>query len=128
MNSNHEKLLIIIFIFVVSLLSFARAFSGLIGAVPWHYGYSDIFNEDRINPATALKLPYLEVPVEYPPVTGFFIYLAWLFGKSLIGYAILSYVLLTLFAIITALTLYRLCGILNAAKSRLWLFFVFVKV
>lgn len=121
----NKKLWIIVLVIIVSAISFSRSFLGLIGAIPWHYGYSDIFNEDSINPATALKLPYLEVPIEYPPVTGFFIYLAWLFGKSLLGYAILSYALLMLFTIITALTLYKLCGILNAAKSRIWLFFVF---
>ena len=121
----NRKVLIVAFVLLVSFISFSRSFLGLIGVVPWHYGYSDIFNEDRINPVTALKLPYLEVPIEYPLITGFFIYLAWFFGKSLLGYAILSYALLTLFTIITALTLHKLCGILNADKSRIWLFFVF---
>ncbi len=121
----NKKILIVIFVVLVSFISFSRSFLGLIGAVPWQYGYSDVFNEDRINPVTALKLPYLEVTIEYPLITGFFIYLAWFFGKSLLGYAILSYVLLTLFAIIAAMTLYKLCGILNAAKNRLWMFFVF---
>ena len=121
----NKKVWIVAFVLLVSFISFSRSFLGLIGVVPWHYGYSDIFNADRINPVTALKLPYLEVPIEYPLVTGFFIYLMWFLGKGLLGYAILSYILLTLFAIITALTLYKLCEILNVIKNRLWPFFVF---
>lgn len=117
--------LIVIFVIIVMALSFSRSFLGLIGAVPWHYGYSDVFNEDRINPATAFKLPYLEVPIEYPIITGFFIYLMWFFGNSLLGYAILSYIFLTVFAVITVLILYKLCDLLNINKSRLWRFFVF---
>ncbi|MBI4452373.1 DUF2029 domain-containing protein [Candidatus Woesearchaeota archaeon] len=125
MNGKYEKLLIISFVLIVSFLSFARSFSGLIGVLPWHLGYSDIFNEDRISPSTALKIPYVEKPVEYPIIIGFFIYLMWLFGKSLLGYALLSFVFLTLASIITALTLYKLCGLLNIEKGRIWVFFVF---
>jgi len=45
-----KKLLIVVIILIISAIGFARSFLGLIGVIPWHYGYSDIFNEDRITP------------------------------------------------------------------------------
>lgn len=118
-----KKYVIVAFVIIVSTLSFARSFLGLIGIIPWHIGYSDIFNYDRINPATAAQVPYVEKPVEYPVITGFFIYLMWLFGRNLLGYALLSYISLTLFAVITALFLYKLCSLLKIPHNRLWWFF-----
>lgn len=120
-----KKYLLIILVILVSTISFLRSFLGLIGIVPWHIGYSDIFNEDRIKPATAFQIPYLEKPIEYPIITGFFIYLMWFFGKNLLGYALLSYLFLTSFAVITALFLYRLCQLLKVNDNRILQFFVF---
>ena len=121
----NKKLLIAILIIFVCTLSFARAFLGLIGIIPWHYGYSDIFNSDRIDESLAKKIPYLERPVEYQPVIGFFIYIMWLLGKNLLGYAIYTWIFLTAITIITTLQLYELTGALNAKKKRLLWFFIF---
>ena len=117
--------LIILFILIVTGISFARGFLGLIGIVPWHYGYSDVFNGDRIDPSVAAKIPYVEKPIEYPVITGFFIYLMWFLGKNLLGYAILTYIFLSLFAAITGIFLYKLINLLKSNSSRVWLFFVF---
>ncbi|MBI3035925.1 hypothetical protein HYY71_06405, partial [Candidatus Woesearchaeota archaeon] len=97
--------LAIAIVVIISAISFARSFFGMAGVIPWHYGYSDIFNEDRINPALAQRMPYLESPVEYPLITGFFIYFMWLLGKSLLGYAIFTWVFLTMSAVATAIIL-----------------------
>ena len=120
-----KKLLIVILVTLICALSFGRSFLGLIGAIPWHYGYSDIFNEDRINPEAAKKIPYLESPIEYPVITGFFIYAMWHLGRNLLGYAALTGVFLTLFAVITATILYRLCDESNTDKKRIYMFFIF---
>src|SRR3989338_9706831 len=103
----NKKILITIIIIIISTLSFARSFLGLVGIIPWHYGYSDVFNVDRINLLNTQKIPYLEVQIEYPVITGFFIYLMWHFGKSLLGYALLTYAFLTIFALIAAIYLYK---------------------
>ena len=120
-----KKLLIVVLVLIVSTLSFTRSFLGLIGDIPWHYGYSDVFNEDRINEELAKQLPYLERPIEYPLITGFFIYLMWYLGKSLLGYAIFTWIFLTIFAIIAAITLYKLCGLLKIGKERIFWFYIF---
>ncbi len=120
----NKKLVIITLVIIISIISFARSFFGFIGVIPWHYGYSDIFNEDRINPALAQKIPYLEAPLEYPLITGFFIYLMWYLGKTLLGYAAYTGIFLTLFTVITALVLYKLAELLGA-KDRIWQFFIF---
>ena len=120
----NKKLLIVILVIMICALSFGRSFLGLLGIIPWHYGYSDIFNEDRINPELAKKIPYLESPIEYPIITGFFIYLMWNLGKNLLGYAVLTGIFLVLFAAVTAIVLYRLCDELKADKRRLYWFFV----
>lgn len=120
----NKKLLIVVLILVVSAISFARSLLGLIGIIPWHYGYSDIFNEDRIIPE-AKKIPYLEKPIEYPVITGFFIYFMWYFGKNLLGYVVLTWIFLTIFTIITSLTLYKLVKILKIDKKRLFWFVIF---
>lgn len=120
-----KKLLIVILVMLICALSFGRSFLGLLGIVPWHYGYSDIFNADRINPEAAKKIPYLESQIEYPVITGFFIYLMWHFGKNLLGYAILTGVFLSLCSIVTTITLYKLCDLLNISRQRLYLFFIF---
>ena len=121
----NKKILIIALILLVSAISFLRSFLGLIGAIPWNYGYSDIFNEDRINPIEAKKIPYLERSIEYPVITGFFIYLMWALGKNVLGYSILTWVFLTVFTIVTSLTLYELCGFLKIDRKRLFWFFIF---
>src|SRR3989338_8377099 len=112
----NKKILITIIIIIISTLSFSRSFLGLIGIIPWHYGYSDIFNEDRIIPE-AKKIPYMEKPIEYPIITGFFIYFMGYFGKNLLGYAVLTWIFLTLSVIITALVLHQLCEVHNINKS-----------
>lgn len=116
---------IVVVVLVVSAFSFARSFLGLIGIVPWHYGYSDVFNEDRINPELAKKIPYLENPVEYPVVTGFFIYFMWALGKGLLGYVLFTWIFLTLCSIIAAIFLCKLCDLLNIKQQNLYWFFVF---
>ena len=121
----NKKLLIVLFVLLISAVSFARSFLGLTGIIPWHYGYSDVFNEDRIDVDSAKKIPYLEQPIEYPVITGFFIYLMWHFGKTIFGYAILTWSFLTLFAIITALVLYQLADLLNIGRDNLYPFFIF---
>ena len=55
----NKKLLIVILVLAVSAISFTRSFLGLVGAIPWHYGYSDVYNEDRLNAGLAEKIPYL---------------------------------------------------------------------
>lgn len=121
----NKKLWIVFLVLIICTISFTRSFLGLIGVIPWHYGYSDVFNEERINPELAKKIPYLERAVEYPVITGFFIYSMWYIGKSLIGYVVLTWIFLTLCAIITALVLYKLCKLLNIDKERLIWFFIF---
>lgn len=121
----NKKLLIVILVLVVCAISFGRSFLGLIGVIPWHYGYSDIFNADRINPELGNKIPYLETQVEYPIITGFFIYAMWHFGKSLLGYSMLTGMFLALFSVITAITLYMLCVRLEINKHRIYWFFIF---
>lgn len=121
----NKKLLIAILVILICALSFGRSFLGLIGIIPWHFGYSDVFNEDRINPELAKGMPYLESQIEYPVITGFFIFLMWHLGKNLLGYAVLTGISLTLFAVITAIILYRLCGELGTGKQRLYWFFIF---
>lgn len=120
-----KKLLIVILVLIVSTISFSRSFLGLLGVIPWHYGYSDVFNEDRINPELAKKIPYLDKPIEYPALTGFFIYFMWYLGKNLLGYVMLTWIFLTLSAVITALTLYKLCKLLNFDEKRIIWFFIF---
>lgn len=120
-----KKLLIVVLVLIVFTISFTRSFLGLIGAVPWHYGYSDVFNEDRIDEELAKQIPYLERPIEYQILTGFFIYLIWYLGKSLLGYAIFTWVLLTIFAIIAAIALYKLCELLKIGKERIFWFYIF---
>ena len=120
-----KKLLIIVFVLIISALSFARSFLGLVGAVPWHYGYSDIFNEDRIGIEAAKKIPYLEKSIEYPVLTGFFIYLSWHLGKSLLGYALITWIFLTLCMATTALVLYKLAHLLKISEERTYWFFIF---
>lgn len=120
-----RKFWIVIFILLVSAISFARSFLGLIGVIPWEIGYSDIFNADRINTLAAAKIPYIEQKIEYPVVTGFFIFFMWLLGKSLLGYAAFTFIFLILAAAITGLTLYKLAEHLNIDKSRIFIFFVF---
>lgn len=122
---DKKLLIIIVIVIVISTVSFSRSFLGVIGVIPWHYGYSDVFNEDRINTELAKRIPYVESPVEYPIITGFFIYLMWFLGKNLFGYAILTWLFLTLAAVITATTLYQLCDLLNVDKKRLVMFFAF---
>jgi len=121
----NKKILITIIIIIISTLSFSRSFLGLIGIIPWHYGYSDVFNEDRIDPALANQIPYLERAIEYPVITGFFIYLMWFLGKSLLGYAIYTWIFLTVFAIITALVLSELADFLKIEEKRTFWFFIF---
>src|SRR3989338_298341 len=106
----------VVFTIIVLMISFARSFLGLIGAIPWHYGYSDVFNEDRIGIEAAKKIPYLETPIEYPLITGLFIYAMWFLGRSLLGYAALTWLFLTVFAVVTAIALHKLCGLLNVGK------------
>ena len=122
---KRRLLFITILVLIISTISFSRSFLGLVGAIPWHYGYSDVFNEDRINPELAQKIPYLKMPVEYPLITGFFIYFMWFLGKSLLGYVILTYLFLTLFNTVTAIALDKLCDLLKFNKSRLFWFFIF---
>lgn len=122
---NKRLAWIIFFVLIVSALSFGRSFMGLIGVIPWHYGYSDVFNEDRINAGLAEKIPYLENPVEYPVVTGFFIYFMWLLGKGLLGYVLFTWIFLTLCSIIAAIFLCKLCDLLNIKQQNLYWFFVF---
>lgn len=121
----NKKILITILIIIVSTLSFSRSFLGLIGAIPWHYGYNDIFNEDRIDTALAKQIPYLERAIEYPVTTGFFIYLMWFLGKSLLGYALYTWIFLTVFAVITALVLLKLADFLKIQEKRTFWFFIF---
>ena len=120
-----NKKILIVLVAVILTISFARSFLGLLGIIPWHYGYSDVFNENSIDPTLAKKIPYLERPIEYPIITGFFIYLMWYFGKSLIGYVILTWIFLTLCAIITAIVLYKLCKLYVVNEKRLLRFYVF---
>lgn len=120
-----KKLLIVILVLIVSTISFGRSFLGLLGVIPWHYGYSDVFNEDRINPELAKKIPYLDKPIEYPVLTGFFIYFMWYLGKNLLGYVIFTFIFLTASVIITALTLYKLCRLLEVDEKRIFWFFIF---
>ncbi len=122
---NNRKLLIVILVLIVSAISFARSFLGLIGVIPWHYGYSDVFNEDRINPELAKKVPYLESPIEYPVITGFFIYFMWRIGGNLFGYAISTWIFLTLSMVVTALMLDKLTYLLKIKNNRVLWFFVF---
>ncbi|MBI1936361.1 DUF2029 domain-containing protein [Candidatus Woesearchaeota archaeon] len=122
-----KKYSIILFVVLISAISFARSFLGLVGIIPWHYGYSDIFNNDRIGP-DAWKIPYIENPVEYPVVTGFFIYSAWHIGKNLLGYAIYTWILLTIAAAATAVFLYKLLKLLNIEEKsikNIFLYFIF---
>jgi len=121
----NKKYLIVVFVFIVCTLSFARSFLGLAGIIPWHYGYSDVFNADRINPLNAQKTPYLEVQIEYPVITGFFIYLMWYFGKSLLGYALSTYAFLTIYAVIAAIYLYKFARESDIDGKKIWPFFVF---
>src|SRR3989344_685322 len=121
----NKKLLIVILVLAVSAISFTRSFLGLVGAIPWHYGYSDVYNEDRLNAGLAEKIPYLEQPVEYPVITGFFIYSMWVVGRSLLGYAMLTGIFLAIFTIITAVTLYKLAELFGIHKSRLYWCFIF---
>ena len=115
----------VVFTIIVLMISFARSFLGLIGAIPWHYGYSDVFNEDRIGIEAAKKIPYLETPIEYPLITGLFIYAMWFLGRSLLGYAALTWLFLTVFAVVTAIALHKLCGLLNVGKKRIFWFYIF---
>ena len=121
----NKKLMIVILVLIVSTISFSRSFLGLIGIIPWQYGYSDVFNEDRINEVSAKQIPYIERAVEYPIITGFFIYFTWLIGKNLLGYALLTWIFLTLPAVITAITLHKLAEMLKLGKKRLFWFFIF---
>ena len=120
-----NKKILIVLVAVILTISFARSFLGLLGIIPWHHGYSDVFNEDSIDPTLAKKIPYLERPIEYPIITGFFIYLMWYFGKSLIGYVTLTWIFLTLCAVITILILYKLVNLLKIDKKRLFWFYAF---
>mgnify|MGYP001608772063 CR=1 FL=1 len=119
----NRKLIIVVLVLIISTISFARSFLGLIGITPWHYGYSDIYMEDNIDPKLSQKIPYLEKPKEYPLITGFLIYFMWYLGKNLLGYAILTWIFLTAATIVTALTLDKLVELLKLNKNRLFLFF-----
>ena len=121
----NKKYLIIIFVIIIFTLSFARSFLGLLGIIPWQYGYSDVYNADRIASFSAEKIPYINTSIEYPILTGFFIYLNWYFGKSLEGYIFLTYIFLTIFAVITALILFKTIKLLKMEEKNIWRFFVF---
>lgn len=121
----NQKLWIVLLVLAVSVISFGRSFLGFVGVIPWNYGYSDIFNEDRINPELGNKIPYLKTPVEYPLITGFFVYAMWHFGKNILGYSLLTGIFLSLCSVITAIALYGLCDIFEIRKQKTYLFFIF---
>ena len=109
------------FIILVGILSASFHGLGLIKAVPWHLVYSDTLGFfDRV---AAPGFAYISKPIEYPILTGFFIQLAGMIGKTKAGYYLAS---ITGLIACAAIATYFLCQILpELQRGRLLKYWIF---
>jgi len=96
----------IFLILAVGILSAGFHGLGFIKSVPWHFVYSDTLGFfDRVaQPGFA----YISKPIEYPILTGFFIQLAGMIGKTRAGYYLVSIAGLLAAAAIATYFLYKI--------------------
>ena len=90
----NSRIKIIILSIVVVVLSAFFHWLGAIKLIPWYIGYSDIapFFQKSLEPG----LPYIDKLVEYPVMTGMFIQVMGLAGKTFHGYYMASAIALVL--------------------------------
>lgn len=97
------------YLFLIILVGFLSAgFHGLgfIKSVPWHLVYSDTLGFfDRV---AAPGFAYISKPIEYPLLTGIFIQLAGMIGKTKAGYYLASVIGLIAAAAIATYFLYKI--------------------
>ena len=93
-------------ILAVGILSAGFHGLGFIKSVPWHFVYSDTLGFfDRV---TAPGFAYISKPIEYPILTGLFIQLAGMIGKTRAGYYLASIAGLIAAAAIATYFLYKI--------------------
>lgn len=112
------------YIFLIILVGFLSAgFHGLgfIKSVPWHVVYSDTLGFwDRV---AAPGFAYVSKPIEYPLLTGFFIQLAGMIGKTKLGYYLVSVVGLIAAAAVATYFLYQLLP--ESQRKNLFQYWIF---
>lgn len=120
---------IILGIVIIGIISATFHGLGLVKSVPWHIVFSDVLGfYDRVS---APGFPYLDKLMEYPVMTGVFIHLMGLLGKSRIAYYLWSSAfLIALAAAITYLlgkmgALENSLDKLKANRKRIFTFWIF---
>src|SRR3989344_2735717 len=99
-------------IILIGLVSAAFHGLGLIKSVPWHIVFSDVLGfYDRVS---APGFPYIDKLMEYPVITGVFIQLMGIIGKSRLAYYFWS----SAFLIALASAITYLLGKITAPENR----------
>lgn len=111
---------VLIFAAIVCALSAIFHGLGLFNVLPWHIVYSDTLG--FFSRAVAPGIPYLDVKIEYPVLTGLFIGLMGKLGTSQGGYYFLSCLFLIGAAVFATYILYKLIG---GWRPELWRYFIF---
>lgn len=108
-------------IITVGLISAAFHGLGLIKSAPWHIVFSDVLGfYDRVS---APGFPYIDKLMEYPVITGVFIQLMGLAGKSRAGYYLWNSAILVALAAAITYFLWKMASPENRKKLlRFWIF------
>ncbi len=118
----------LILILAVGILSAGFHGLGFVKSVPWHLVYSDTLGFfDRV---AAPGFAYISKSIEYPILTGLFIQLAGMIGKTKAGYYLASVIGLIAAAVVTTYFLYKIllarqAGGPDGQKSNLLRYWIF---
>ncbi len=110
----------LIAILAVGIISAGFHGLGLTRVLPWHIVYSDslAFYQRIAGPG----LVYIEKPVEYPVLTGFFIQIAKTIGQNRLGYFVVNSALLIGLIILSTKLLLEMAGEQRWNIWRYWIF------